>query len=267
IFIDDTIPGSDWAWAVTQTWCTGSGTAGDPYLLENLEIDAVGGVCISIQNSNAYFIIRTCTLFNAAGASNPGIYLYNVANGDINMNDLTNNDHGIYLEFSSYNNIVGNTIYGNTWGTDIALVDSDYNTIEDNFAENGWQGIYLGGSNNNAISGNTATKNINFGLVINYDSNLNYISENILKNQNGASGIYILREDDSNTITGNTIEDNPQHGILLTDSSFNEVSGNIIRNNTLNGIDIYNSFNSIISENSVTDNNIGINVDSLSSVN
>jgi len=237
IFIDDTIPGSDWAWAVTQTWCTGSGTVGDPYLLENLEIDGLGGVCITIQNSNVYFIIRFCTLFNAIG---PGIYLYNVANGTINTNDLTNNDHGIYMEFSSYNNIVGNTIYGNTWGTDIALVYSDYNTFEDNFLENGYQGFHFDGSNNNAILRNTATKNVNYGFVLVYDSDLNYISENILKYQNGADGIIIAFGCDSNTITENIIEDNPRNGISLWDSYFNEFSGNIVRNNTLIGIDVDN---------------------------
>jgi len=267
IFIDERYPGSDWAWAVTQPWCTGSGTEGDPYLLENLEIDAAGsvhGICIIIQFSNAYFIIRTCTLYNALDR---GIYLYDVANGDIHANYFTNNYFGIQLVFSSYNNIVGNTIYGNAQGTGIVLVDSDYNTIEMNFVENGWHGFFFEGSNNNAILRNTATKNVHYGIVLNYGSTLNDISENILKNQNGANGIIILDRGNNNIITGNTIEDNPRHGISLWDSSFNEFSGNMVRNNTLYGFDIQNCFDSIFSDNIVTDNDIGINVDSLSSDN
>jgi len=263
IFIDDTIPGSDWAWAVTQTWCTGSGTVGDPYLLENLEIDGLGGDCINIQNSNAYFIIRTCTLYNGYSA----VYLYYVTNGAVIGNDCSDNVFGILMDFSSYNEIVGNTIYGDASGSGIALYYCDYNTIEGNFAENGWQGFYIEESNNNMISGNTATKNVNHGLILNWDCNLNYISGNILKNQNNYDGICILNGGDNNIIIGNTAEDNPRYGFRLTVGSFNEFSGNIVRNNSLNGIYIADSFDNIISENSVTDNNIGIYVDSWSGVN
>ena len=110
IVIDDTIPGSDWAWAVTQTWCSGSGTEGDPYLLENLEIDGLGGDCISIQNSNAYFIIRACTLSNGYN----GVYLYTVANGKLIANIFSDNTYGIHVYYSPNNEIVGNVFYGDT---------------------------------------------------------------------------------------------------------------------------------------------------------
>jgi len=234
IFIDDTNPGSNWAWAVSQTWCTGSGTEGDPYLLENLEIDGLGGDCITIQNSNAYFIIRTCTLHNGNYAS----LLSNVANGTLIGNDFTNNVYGIYLDFSSYNEIIGNDFYGDTSGTGINLYYSNYNFIEGNFVENHFQGIRLDSDcSGNTILGNTAYDNNNFGILLLYASDSNDVIGNILKNQKYESGM-VLYQSSLNILSENTIEDNPKQGIWLWDSSFNEFSGNIIRNNTLNGIDV-----------------------------
>ena len=260
IFIDDTIPGSDWAWAVTQTWCTGSGTVGDPYLLENLEIDGLGGDCIHIQNSNAYFIIRTCTLYNGYNA----VYLNNVANGTLDGNNFYANVYGINLDFSSYNEIVGNDLYGDTSGTGISLLySSNNNTIDGNFVENHFQGIRLEDCDENTILGNTAYKNENYGILLLYGSGNNIVTGNIVKDQNYYSGMVVL-ESNFNILSENIIEDNPEHGIWVWYSSFNEFLGNIVRNNALNGFDIMEGFDNIISENSVTDNNIGINVDSLS---
>ena len=262
IIIDDTIPGSDWAWAVTQTWCTGSGTEGDPYLLENLEIDGLGGDCINIQNSNAYFIIRTCTLYNGYNA----VYLNNVMNGILIENDFSNNVYGTHTYWSSYNEIVGNDFYGDTSGTGISLLFCDNNIIDGNIIENHYQGIRLEDCDENTILGNTAYKNSNYGILLLYGCINNIVTGNIVKDQNYYSGI-ILLESNFTILSENTIENNPQHGIWVWDSSFNEFSGNIVRNNTLNGFNIQDSFDNIFSENIVIDNNIGVNVDSLSSVN
>ncbi len=262
IFIDDFVPGSDWAWAVTQTWCTGSGTEGDPYLLENLEIDGLGGDCINIQNSNAYFIIRTCTLYNGYNA----IYLNNVANGKLIENDFSNNVFGMHIYYSSYNEILGNDLYGDFSGTGISLLYCDNIIIDGNFVENHFQGIRLEDCDENTIMGNTAYKNSNHGILLLYDCINNIVTGNLVKDQKIWCGI-ILYQSNFNILSENTNEDNYQHGIWVLDSSFNEFLGNIIRNNTLNGFDIENSFDNIFSENRVTDNDFGINVDSSSSDN
>ena len=46
IAIDALATGVDahnWTWAVSQPWCSGAGTPGNPYLIENISIDAVLG--------------------------------------------------------------------------------------------------------------------------------------------------------------------------------------------------------------------------------
>ncbi|MEM3040044.1 MAG: hypothetical protein QXO54_04490, partial [Candidatus Methanomethylicaceae archaeon] len=58
---------------------SGSGTPSDPYIIENWTIDAQNGNGISIFHTDAYFIIRNCTIFNGVY----GIYMLNVTNGRI----------------------------------------------------------------------------------------------------------------------------------------------------------------------------------------
>jgi len=77
----------------------GSGTPDDPYIIEGWEIDAEGGeYCIRIENTNAYFIIRNCRVYNASDPfGGSGIELICVQNGCIENNIICFNDEGIYI--------------------------------------------------------------------------------------------------------------------------------------------------------------------------
>ena len=74
IYIDDLTMGvgaHNWTWAETQPWCSGSGSWTDPYVIENVTIDGQGsGNCVEIINSDDYFIIRNCTVYNSGFSSN-----------------------------------------------------------------------------------------------------------------------------------------------------------------------------------------------------
>ncbi|MHA1933086.1 MAG: hypothetical protein ACW96X_11120, partial [Promethearchaeota archaeon] len=50
---------SNWTWAKLSGYCTGSGTSGDPYLIENqiFEYSIGPGNCLEILNSRKYFIL------------------------------------------------------------------------------------------------------------------------------------------------------------------------------------------------------------------
>ena len=87
---------------------SGSGTADDPYVIENLLIDASGSHGIWIENTTKHFIIRNCVVENGGG-THWGIYLKNVRNGRIENNTCENNLDGIALGLSS-NNILSNNI-------------------------------------------------------------------------------------------------------------------------------------------------------------
>ncbi|MFW9873123.1 MAG: nitrous oxide reductase family maturation protein NosD [Candidatus Thorarchaeota archaeon] len=245
IIIDDTVPGSDWAWAVTQAWCTGSGIEGDPYILEFLEIDGLMGNCITIQNSKAYFTIRACRLYNGYYA----IYLYNVGNGSLISNDCDANTYGIFLDSSSYNEMLGNVFYGDTSGTGINLYNSSSNLIEGNFVENHYQGIRLDSDCiHNTILENTAYNNSNYGILVLWGSNNNTVTGNICDKQKYACGI-ILAESNYNDISENTASNNPMAGIALDGSSGNHLANNIIFNNAQEGIHVRTMYTGLLSQN------------------
>ena len=58
--IDDTGAGDyTWAQAAAEDWCYGSGTWSNPYIIENVIIDAgSSGNCLEIRNSNVFFKIN-----------------------------------------------------------------------------------------------------------------------------------------------------------------------------------------------------------------
>ncbi|MFX1570537.1 MAG: nitrous oxide reductase family maturation protein NosD [Promethearchaeota archaeon] len=262
IAIDD-LPSSmnNWAWAVSQVWCSGSGTELDPYIIEDLIIDGkLADICIEISNSDAHFIIRGCSLNNTpSGATDAGIYLNNVTNGVIIDNTFYNHrnacifgimshnntisdnsfdffQHGIYL-YGSSNELLDNNIYGDLSGTGIVLEGSYYyNHITGNTIENCYQGILILSPNNNTISGNNAFGNTMNGIGFS-DSDFNYISDNTF-HDNGLHGILMIAGSNDNTIENTMVYDNFQNGIDLESCSNNIINDNIILDNINNGIDL-----------------------------
>ena len=257
--------------------CTGSGTYSDPYVIEDLVIDGgSSGNSIFIENSNVYFKIENCTLYNTEWGSEAGIGLLNVNNSQLignncsysqvgivlgNVSDygggcdnntiagniLNNNRGGMYL-FDSYNNIIsGNTANNNTW-SGIYLVGSNYTVVSGNtMNDNNMCGIVIGGGYNNLIvSGNTMNNNNYHGMYIEYSRN-NIVSGNIANN-NGWSGIGLV-DSDSQIISGNTAIYNRECGIVIFHSNYNTISGNTVNYNQW-GIFLYNSdYNSILRNN------------------
>ncbi|MHA1320894.1 MAG: right-handed parallel beta-helix repeat-containing protein [Promethearchaeota archaeon] len=192
---------NNWTAAKAAVICTGNGTYSEPYVIEDLVIDANNtGSGILIENSDVYFKIENCTLLNS-GYSGSGILLSYVNNSQLINNNCSSDFVGILLRYCNNNTISGNIARNNLW-RGINLFDSNNNTISGNTANNNDRdGIYLSSGNNNAISGNTA-------------------------NYNDDSGIY-LSYSDNNTISGNTANNN-DYGILLSYSDNNTISGNIM---------------------------------------
>ena len=242
---------NNWTWAVSQSWCSGSGTWNDPYLIENLKISGFSIIDgIFIYNSDVSFIIQNCSISNA----HTGIYLENVNNSRLINNTCSNLDFGIYVEYSNNNTISGNTANGNTY-EGIYIYEGDYNYITGNTAnDNGDLGIHLATEcMDNTLSGNTANGNNYEGIYIEEDCYNNTISGNTANENN--YGIYIEEDCYNNTISGNTANGNTYEGITLYDSCSNSIiSGNTVNNNGEYGIYLYYGDNSIISGNTINDN-------------
>ncbi|MFX0187679.1 MAG: NosD domain-containing protein [Candidatus Hodarchaeota archaeon] len=262
IHIDDNA-GNNWEWATTKVWCSGSGTLTNPYVIQYRKIDAGGsGSCILIENSEAYFRIENCLVFNAGTGGYPpyeeaGIKLNNTNNGKIIDNDCSNNIYGIFLQSSNDNIVSGNTANDNDY-TGIIIDNSDDNTISENTAnDNDYTGILLYSSNGNTISGNTANNNGNSfdgaGIYL-YKSDFNNISRNILINNGRAYyydgyGIYLGEESTLNILKNNLIVEN-SNGIYFYRSGNNKVTENVLVDNELYAISLTNSYDNTIYLNS-----------------
>ncbi len=259
IEIDD-LSINNWEWVETQEWCDGSGTIEDPYVIENITIDAKNsGSCLKISNSQAYFIIRNCTLYNSSLGIEAGINLINTSNGQILENNCSNNYSGILLE-NSNNTIINQNLANNNNWHGIFLSNSNYNLISENtLNNNSINGLLLNPyCNDNIITNNNASHNTESGICLITYCNNNYISKNKLVN-NSDYGIYLWSNCIYNIISENNIYDNGKYGIYLrtgceSNSIMNNNASNINSNNQEFGIYIWNCVNNEILENIAQNN-------------
>ena len=170
----------NWSAAKFDGICTGNGTYSNPYIIEDLVIDGSGsGSCIWVENSEVYFIIENCTLYNSGGYWD---------------------DSGIRLSYVKNSQIINNTCLNNFYG--IFLSGCANNTITENTANSNRDGIYLNGGAFNNVSGNIANRNDHFGIT-SYSNQYNTISENkVINNYYGIE----LFESYNNTISNNLLE-------------------------------------------------------------
>lgn len=257
----------DGNWTATNStydWCSGSGTLLDPYVIENVTIESSSssGSCIRIENTNEYFIIQNCTLYNAGDMvyvppdQDAGIKLYDVQNGKIYQNNVSyNNGSGIYLLNTNNTEIVGNIVYNNSGG--ISIRYSVNITITNNKVSNNTNfGIYLYFSDNNNVSSNRVNNNTIDGVRF-YFSYYNSLINNTIFS-NGGSGIYFTNLVLNSIVSRNKIYDNGQYGFYFYRSDNNTISNNTIYNNVNYGIFSRRCANNIITNNNISDHQYGI---------
>jgi len=255
----------NWTVANNTEWCSGSGTWGDPYVIENMIInasDSPTGCGIFIENSvNAYFTIKNVTIFETTNGiklentnkgtlinnilSNNienGIFMVNCVNNTILRNQLINNDmQGIHLFSYCINNIIlGNTIKNdgtNLQNTGIYLEDfCDNNDILGNFIfDNNDNGIvFYDDCKNNLVYNNTIRNTIttlqDWGIRLQNGCDQNNISLNLIEDLNNY-GIYIVTSDGNSILNNQIIDISTGMYILLAQQSeiiSNTISGGSI---------------------------------------
>lgn len=238
---------NNWSQAANLDWVQdGLGTWKDPFIIENVTIDAqTSGSCIFINNTDEYFIIRNCTLLNAQYSGDfSGIQLENVTNGMLIDCNFTENSMGTNLRKSSNITIQENFIQDSAgWG--IRLYMSEKNFIFNNeLRRNGRYGIILTSqSHNNTILDNLIDNNQHsssgYGIYFTYIIFDNEIKGNRLINNH--EGIRFSDQCDKNIIDGNNISDNSDYGVMIaTDDRDSE--DNLFYNNHFNNPDGMNAY-------------------------
>ncbi|MFW9784598.1 MAG: NosD domain-containing protein [Candidatus Heimdallarchaeota archaeon] len=247
------LTGSNWTIANETEWCSGSGTWGNPYLIENMIINATDSPInsgIYIENStNVFFQIKNITIF---GTTN-GIKLENTNNGAMINNTLLDNIiSGISMVNSVNNTLLRNRLINNGVQGIYLYSNCINNKIVDNIAKNVGTnlqdtGIYLGSyCNDNVIQENKVFDNNFDGIYIEDYCIGNVIYNNTVKNLYTTQQNYGISFDnncDQNNISLNILEDLTNYGIRLVTSDQNIVSNNQI-------LDVANGFYMLIAHQS-----------------
>jgi parallel beta-helix repeat protein len=250
---------------------SGSGTASDPYIIENWVISASSANGIDIENTTAYFVIRNGLIENGGG-SYYGIKLDKVVNGRVENCTCKNDDYGILLITNSDNNILtNNTCENNIW-YGIRLEYSSNNALTNNTCENGG-GIYLYDSENIKMRNNTLSNNrYNFGMegttlshFVHDIDNSNLVNEKPIRYLMGQSNEVIgpslemgylgLVNCDNIRVENIVLKHNIQ-GILIASTKDSRVENCTFENNGW-GIYLWGSDNNILTNNTCDENGGG----------
>jgi len=204
---------NNWTDAKNAGIVTGTGIRSDPYIIEDLIIDANGSdYGIKIMESNEYLIIKNCTISNTRNGpfwsyfGFGGIILTSVNNTQLIDNNCSLNFKGIHLEYGCSNiTIIGNYLKGNIYGIYSDRCKSI--NITGNTIYNNAHGIDLGDCDNVIIAGNTVNNNTEGG--INFEGDDYKIFENVMINCGLYFGvvenIFSYQIDDTNLVNGRPI--------------------------------------------------------------
>ena len=251
----------DWAWASSQSWCSGSGSVNDPYVIENVKIDAgYSSSGITILNSmNPHFILRNITAYKSGTSfGRSGIHLDSVVNAKIIDCNLSNNGAGIFMNDCNDITISGNILGFNWYGIYFYSINYIINIDDNHILNNTYSGIDA--SSPSAfdyirITSNNIENNGEYGIVFEVMGTSNVILDNTI-DTHGDDGIYL--EDVLNTyLGGNTITNSDLCGIRILNSDNNDIVNNEIYDNGIDGIQLTNCDNNLISANTIKRNGNG----------
>ena len=251
--------------------------------IQELEIRGfAGGVCLDFGSSNNKILGNMITTNDGIGvqisgdsnhnnvtgniitaSTGDGIFIWLSSGNTIAENDITGGGYdGVYLEDSSNNVVSGNTVSTNE-GDGVSLYVSHNNMLLENIIHgNTGDGVGISLSHSNLVSANDIVENTYDGTYVT-DSNNNTISGNTIA-LNGEDGVGIYSSH-NNTLVGNVIAGNADgDGIGFYGSYNNVVSGNNITWNTYDGIYFYSSWDNIVSGNIIADNDVGLELESVS---
>ncbi len=122
---------------------SGTGTSEDPYVIQDLRIDAKNRDGILIMNTASHFVVRNVAIAGADVPPYAAIHLVNVTNGDIESVTLTGNWIGVYVQVSTAITLEGSSISSSgLYGVDIAD-STDVSILGTSISNSADTGIHL----------------------------------------------------------------------------------------------------------------------------
>ena len=190
----------------------GTGTAEDPYIIENWEIDATDGIGILMLATSAHYVIRNVHVY---GAGSHGMYLWSSSNGTVEGCLLDSGTVGMLAMGVSGCNITGNTITNQEIG--IELFGGRWaNITENTMLNNNVSSLFVYYSDNSSISSNICSNSNMSGAVFAESGNM-WIGNNVFSN-NGYYGI-LTNDTHDMVIEGNDVTSDHLYGVYLGNST------------------------------------------------
>ncbi|MBN1539360.1 MAG: right-handed parallel beta-helix repeat-containing protein [Candidatus Thermoplasmatota archaeon] len=236
--------------ATLHGW-SGTGSQGDPIVVEDLFFDANGtGYAFSISNTTMHVLFLNCTFYNTSLASDNTISgLRSTNNSMISVAgcNFTATRNGIYALDTSLH-VTGSNFTSNAYSGILAL-EAPCIVVGCNFSGNQY-GVYLQYCGGSVIRWNNFTGNREGVYIISSPETL--IDENLLDSHFG-NGIFIAQSDETrvmnNTYMDNGISGNG-NGLYLRDSNLLFINNETMDGNRV-GVYLYRTTDSIIGNSTI----------------
>ena len=255
-----------------QGW-PGTGTEGDPYLIEGLEI-VTDFDAIIIYGTTVHFIIRNCLVKPITDAEHRdairvsssqngavincivigfdnGIYIANSVNTTVGNNSVSNCANiGIRIYSSNTCDLVNNLVT-NSSGDGISISDSDFcNVLNNTSWENLDDGLSLA-MRNSLAANNTAYANGNDGITFGGSRRTTLANNSAYNNTEAGMSAY---EPNYCTVTNNDAFDNGNYGFYFTRPMDCIIANNTISQNSFYGFALMSQINCSIAGNILLNN-------------
>jgi parallel beta-helix repeat protein len=145
----------------------GSGTIGDPYIIEGLKIVELG-FCVYISSTSVHFIIRDCYLESSA-ISERTVLFEDVTNGKIMNCTIIDSVNGIEIINSANSTMMNCTIIDCDFG--VSLDNASNITLTGNRIFRNTRGISVENSTDCTFIFNSVYRNVMFGVRLFYSTN------------------------------------------------------------------------------------------------
>ena len=249
----------------------------DEVVVENLTMKAVYN---SGTSGRGVHLLHTknCQVTNCIFQCGIGVWLYGANNNVVKNNQISGTgisfptNAGIKLQQSTNNTINQNTINGYVYGYGIFLDYSSENDLIRNQISNNYYEVLIKDSNKNCIRENNISTSISIfitptdqSMLESYGIRLQGSSDNTIigNSVKCPKGMRILLSSVNNTIENNFISNSRYNGLeFVEDANYNQVKANTIISNGV-GVNFWNSSNNIIYSNNFINNDAQISIYSL----
>ena len=237
------------------------------------------GICLD-QSSNNTLMSNTANSNKCYGICCIGAPPYYSSNHNtLTSNNASNNNYGIWLDFSSNNNLTNNTMSRNTYNFGVYgdTLSQHVQNIDESNSVNGKPVYYWINQQNKQVPDNAGFVGIissinitardliltNNSMGILFVCTNNSRIENVTANLNDRYGIYLFYSSNNN-LTNNTVSYNNNHGICLDESSNNTLTYNTVNSNNeydIDGIHLMHSDYNTLENNTASNSYCGIHLD------